>query len=111
MPRSSLRFEPTELKTFLTAIDGVLPERAFMILIGGGAATIGHGVQTATKDLDTLTEISKLEQAIRKARQETGLDIPIEPTPVADLPYEFESRLIRVLPGLRRLRSLCAGSS
>ncbi len=27
----------------------------------------------------------------------------MEPTPVADLPYEFESRLVRVLPMLRHL--------
>lgn len=39
-----------------------------MILIGGAAASIGYGVQTATKDLDTLTEVSKLDEAIRKAR-------------------------------------------
>lgn len=58
---------------------------------------------SGTKDLDTLTELTHLENAIAAARSATGLDVPIEPTPVADVPYEFESRLVRVLPALERL--------
>jgi hypothetical protein len=98
-----VRFAPVELERFLAAVDGALTDRTFVILIGGAAAALAYGVRTATKDLDTLTGISGLENAIRKARAETGLDVPIEPTPVADLPYEFESRLVRILPELRRL--------
>ena len=72
-------------------------------MIGGAAAALGYGVRSATKDLDTLTSTADLEDAIGRARAETGLDVPIEPTPVADLPYEFESRLVRVLPALEQL--------
>ena len=104
MPRSSLqRFAPDELTRFLVALDAALPERTFVILLGGGAAALGHGVRTATKDLDTLTDVSDFESAIRQARRATGLDIPMEQTTVADLPYEFESRLVRVMPHLERL--------
>ena len=97
------RFLPAELKAFLAAVDSALPDRVFVILLGGGAAALGYGVRSGTKDLDTLTEVSAIEAAIKRAREQTGLSIPIEPTPVADLPYEFESRLLRVLPELRRL--------
>jgi hypothetical protein len=97
------RFEPIELERFLTAVDAALPTRVFVILIGGGAAALGYGVRSATKDLDTLTELGRLTGAIRIARLRTGLDIPMEPTSVADLPYEFESRLVRILPALRQL--------
>lgn len=96
-------FAATELERFLDAVDGALSRRVFVILIGGGAAALGYGVRSGTKDLDTLTELTGLERAITVARAETGLDIPMETTPVADLPYEFESRLVRVLPRLRRL--------
>lgn len=74
-----------------------------MVMIGGGAAALGYGVRTATQDIDTLTNLDGLGEAIAAARKKTGLNIPIEPTPVADLPYEFESRLERVLPALRHL--------
>lgn len=100
MRPSFSRFGADELERFLTAIDRALTRRTFVILIGGGAAALGYGVRSATKDLDTLTSTADLEDAIRTARAETGLDIPIEATPVADLPYEFESRLVRVLPAL-----------
>jgi hypothetical protein len=100
------RFLPSELKTFLAAVDAALPDRVFMILLGGGAAALGYGVRSGTKDLDTLTEISEIEAAIQRAREQTGLSIPVEPTPVADLPDEFESRLVRVLPDFRHLELL-----
>jgi hypothetical protein len=97
------RFEVPELERFLLAIDGELSRRVFVIVIGGGAAALGYGVRIGTKDIDTLTELTGLKKAIVAARARTGLDIPIEPTPVADLPYEFESRLVKVLPNLRYL--------
>ncbi len=104
MTRSALpRFAPAELIRFLSAIDAALSRRVFVTLIGGGAAALGYGVVSGTKDLDTLTELTHLEEAIRAARRATGLDVPIEMTTVADLPYEFESRLLRVLPTLRQL--------
>jgi hypothetical protein len=104
VPRSGLpRFEPAEIAQFLRAIDAELVERTFVIIIGGGAAAIGYGVSSATKDIDTLTDIGQLRAAIATARKRIGVDIPIEATPVADIPYEFESRLVRVLPELQRL--------
>jgi hypothetical protein len=47
-----------------------------------------------------------LAAAAQKARAATGLDVPILKSGVADAPYEFESRLERVLPALRKLTVL-----
>ena len=74
------RFEPVELERFLEAVDAALSNPVFVILIGGGAAALGYGVRTATKDLDTLTDLSRLERAIEAARKATGLDVPMEPS-------------------------------
>jgi hypothetical protein len=63
------------------------------------------GVTRATDDIDAWTAIqTELAAAAEKARAATGLDVPLEKSGVADAPFDFESRLQRILPGLRRLR-------
>jgi hypothetical protein len=47
-----------------------------------------------------------LAAAAARARAVTGLNVPIQKSAVADAPYEFESRLDRVLPDLRKLTVL-----
>lgn len=44
-----------------------------------------------------------LSLAVQRARRTTGLDVPFVQSGVADGPYEFESRLERAMPHLRRL--------
>ena len=56
-------------------------------------------------DIDTITSVKDLEEAIRKAREETKLDIPLTMASVSEVPYEYESRLEEVpLPGIKRLK-------
>ena len=74
-------------------------------MIGGTAAALHYGVTRATHDIDTWTIVQDdLAAAAERARVSTGLDIPVTQSGVADAPFDFESRLERVLPHLDRLR-------
>ncbi len=96
-----------QLEEFLGAVDAALDRPVEIVVIGGSAAALNYGVAAATRDIDTWTEVEEaLAAAAEKARVNTGLDVPIQKSGVADAPVEFESRLERVLPGLRRLKVL-----
>jgi hypothetical protein len=74
-------------------------------VIGGTAAALGYGVERATHDIDTWTTVpATLAAAAHKARVVTGLEVPLQKSAVADAPFEFESRLERVLPSRPRLK-------
>lgn len=95
-----------QLERFLEAIDAALAGPV-EVVIGGTAAAIHYGVRRATSDIDTWTTVpADLAAAAERARAVTGLDVPIVKSGVADPPYEFESRLERVLPDLRKLTVL-----
>ena len=96
-----------QLERFLEAVDAALAEPVEVIVIGGTAAALHYGVTRATHDIDTWTNVrADLAAAAKKARTVTGLDVPLQKSGVADAPFDFESRLDRVLPKLRRLRVL-----
>jgi Nucleotidyltransferase of unknown function (DUF6036) len=98
------KFNATELRRFLAAIDRHLDAPARMIIIGGSAAALAYGVELVTKDIDTFeTNLAPLERAIEKARAETALNIPIEDVGIADAPYEYQSRTHREMTELRKL--------
>jgi hypothetical protein len=98
------RFGPAELESFLTAVDAHLAEPAEIILIGGGAAAVGFGVDVGTQDLDTFNNTTAaLDAAVAAAQQDTGLMIPVGKAGVADAPYHCEERLKRVMSQLGRL--------
>jgi Nucleotidyltransferase of unknown function (DUF6036) len=93
-----------QLERFLKAVDAALAHPVRVVVIGGTAAALHYGVRRATHDIDTWTTVeADLAAAAEKARAATGLDVPIQKSGVADAPYEFESRLERVLPDLRKL--------
>ena len=95
------------MERFLRAVDASLKEPVTVLVIGGTAATLRYGATRATQDIDTLTAVSEaLAVAASKARAKTGLDIPINRVTIADEPEDYESRLERVLPRLKRLRIL-----
>ncbi|MGH9893704.1 MAG: DUF6036 family nucleotidyltransferase [bacterium] len=74
------------------------------MVIGGSAAALRYGVTRATHDIDTWDAIrADLAAAVEEAQHTTGLPVPMATSRVADPPYEFESRLERVLPSLPRL--------
>jgi hypothetical protein len=101
------RFIKDELERFLGAVDQALVQPVEVIVIGGTAAALHYGVTRATHDIDTWTIVQgDLAAAAERARVATGLDIPVTHSGVADAPFDFESRLERVLPHLDRLRVL-----
>lgn len=88
-----IRFTKEDIERLLVAIDKYLEEPAEMILIGGTAAVLAYKGGGRTQDIDTYNRIDCLEKAYRKAKVETGIDIPLSQSSVADGPYNFESRL------------------
>ena len=98
------KWTPDEVTRFLEAIDGNLDGPFRLIIIGGSALAIGYSVDVATKDIDALdSAVIRIEAAAELARRETGLAIPLGPTGVWEMPYNFEDRLQRVLPHLTKL--------
>ncbi len=93
-----------ELEQFLRAVDAALERRVEVILIGGAAAALHYGATRPTRDIDTWNTIHEdLAHAATRARSSTRLDVPVQKSGVADAPYEFESRLERVLSDLAQL--------
>jgi hypothetical protein len=101
------RYGAAQMRTFLEAVDRHLRAPARMCVIGGTAAALGYGVETFTNDVDTfesLADHERLQGAARLASAETGLAIPIAPSGIADLPYDYGDRVRRVMEHLRNLR-------
>lgn len=101
---SDLRYySPEELSEFLIAIDERLSSREKLLVIGGGAIALGYGVGL-TQDIDTFYSVSPaIERAAERARKDLGFRVPLRRSPVSDVPYESEDRLIRVVPETRKL--------
>jgi hypothetical protein len=96
-----------EIERFLRAVDKALKRPATIIVIGGGAAALRYRIDDPTTDIDTFNVLgADLRRAIEAAREATGLPMPFAQSGVADGPYDFEDRLLRVLPSLRRLTVL-----
>jgi hypothetical protein len=106
MPHETLRrFDARELRRFLRAVDAELDGPVRVVLVGGSALALGYAVGTGTVDVDTWeTDLRRIGAAAARARAATGLDIPIDSAAVGDMPYEYESRLKRVLLGLHKLK-------
>ena len=100
------RYSARQLATFLRALDEELESPLDVVLIGGAAAALAYQATRTTLDIDTWNSpFDDLSQAIHRAREQTGLTVPIEHAGVADAPYDFEERLQSVeLPGVTRLR-------
>lgn len=93
-----------ELRVFLQAVDRHLAGRVRVEIIGGCAAALAHGAKSTTIDLDTFNAVSKeLLDAVARATEETGFDIPVSQSTVACVPYNYEDRLERQLPELEHL--------
>jgi len=98
-------YTPRELRRFLAAVDRALKRPAEVVVIGGAAAALEYGVVSGTRDIDTWTRVHEdLAAAAERARQTTCLAVPFSRSRVADGPCDFELRLERTLPRLRRLK-------
>jgi hypothetical protein len=97
-------YTPRELRRFLAAVDRAIEHPVEVVVIGGAAAALEYGVTSGTRGIDTWTRVREdLAVAARRARQAAGLPVPLAQSAVADGPHDFESRLERSLPRLRRL--------
>ena len=86
-------FNTGELRAFFIALDRRLAAEERLVLVGGSAAMLGHGVFSVTQDVDTFHAPSPaLCTAAAAVSVDTGLEIPIQPTAVADVPWHYEDR-------------------
>lgn len=93
-----------EIRAFLRAVDRHLTKRVRVEIIGGGAAALAHGASSTTTDLDTFNAVdNELLEAVARANEESGFQIPVSQATVADVPYDYEDRLERQLPDLTYL--------
>jgi hypothetical protein len=98
------RFVRDEIRAFLKAVDKHAPQGITLVIIGGAAATLSFGAEGGTIDIDTATNVGALDTACEAAKKETGLAIPFGRASYFDAPYEYKSRLQRVV--LRDIRKL-----
>ena len=98
------KFRRDELTRFLESVDAHLSKPKHVILIGGAAASLAYGIPRVTTDIDTINDITDLEEALRLARSDTGLDVPFQSVGIYDAPYHYEDRLTPVDLGLKKLR-------
>lgn len=98
------KFHRDELKRFLESVDEHLARQCRIILIGGAAASLAYGISRVTADIDTTTDLADLEEPLRLARLDTGIDVPFQCVGVYDAPYHYEDRLMTVDLGLEKLQ-------
>lgn len=85
-------------------MDRNLERTATATVIGGAAAAVAWDAPTTTADIDVFGRMpTALAAAARQARRQTGLAISVAEAAVADLPWDYESRL-RPGRGLRLRR-------
>lgn len=99
-------FSSKELRAFLVAVDRHLTETTTIKILGGSALLLAYDIERTTQDIDVFeTQLAKLKPAIKKAVEDTGLDILVSPRggAVGDWPYNSDDRLVRVMRHLRRL--------
>jgi hypothetical protein len=102
--RASRAFLADDLRTFLRAVDRHLTRSVRIEIIGGSAASLAHGATSTTVDVDTFTPTTvDLDTAVDRAVAETGLEITLVHSTVAEVPLRYDERLVRQLPELSSL--------
>lgn len=98
-------FGGPEFIKFLRALDKNLDHPFRLDLIGEAVAVLSFSVDSGTADLDTVTNIEPIIQAIEKAQDDSGLKIPLQSVGIYDAPYEYEKRSRRLrISGLKKLQ-------
>jgi hypothetical protein len=85
---------------FLAEIDEILAEPVALEIIGGAAALLAYGARSATKDIDSFAGI---DERIRQAAAQAAHKIPLDQAAVADPPYNYEDRRLRLNMPLHNL--------
>ncbi len=72
------RFGPDSVAHFLRAIDRHLHEPTSVVIIGGSAIGLAYEPRHISPDIDLLRTSHAFRAACAQAKQETGLDIPVQ---------------------------------
>ncbi len=102
------KYRSDDLLRFLEAVDRRLHEPFRFVVIGGSAALLGYGIDRVTRDIDTVDgTFKRFSHVFEAARQETGLQIPIDHAAVFDAPHDYEDRLLALsIPELKNIQIL-----
>ena len=91
------KFDKAQLVAFIRALDRHIAARVRVVIVGGAAATVGYDSAIKTTDIGVFRVLEGSPAALAKAaglaRQETGLGVSVAAATVADLPYNYETRL------------------
>jgi hypothetical protein len=99
------RFDRQHFERFLLALDRHLAGPFRLDIIGEAVAVLSFNAESGTEDIDAVSNVEPIENALKAARDETGLDIPLTTVAIYDAPYHYERRLKRVrIPGLTKLQ-------
>ncbi|MBK9069398.1 MAG: hypothetical protein IPL79_00080 [Myxococcales bacterium] len=100
------RFGYDELQRFLRQLDAALTAEAKVVLIGGASAALAYHVTAVTRDVDAYGTLpAAVRRAIDRVNAAREVPIPVSSTPIAEVPYNYEARLVQILPSeLIRLR-------
>lgn len=102
---------PEPWHSFLTALDGCVPEETQMHCLGGFVVTQLYGFERRTADLDVLSIApfdhihQLLEQAGKRSQLHKKYGVYLDYVTVASCPYNYDERLTEMFPGTyKRLR-------
>lgn len=93
--------------SFLRALDGALDNAVELHCIGGFVIAMHFGLSRATSDIDILAAVphEQLAKLQRLGGQGSELHrrfkVYLQPVTVASYPEDYESRLVRMWPGLK----------
>lgn len=90
---SRSKFKASEVRQFLSALDRRLTAPFHVVAIGSTAAMFAFGLESDTRDFDTIGYVDSVLEDWAETALQTGLDIPLDKVSVHEPPSEFESRL------------------
>lgn len=93
----SKKFSAEDLREFLESVDKFLHRKHKLVLMGGSALSLGFYGSYLTNDIDAMGKVpSDLERACERARQETGLEVPVSRCKIQYIPDGATRRLVNV---------------
>lgn len=96
--KSFVRYGHEDLRAFLREVDMELSSEQRVLIIGGASMALAYQGKRATSDVDTFGNLSPdLSRAIAQANSKRSVPIPFSSANTADVPYEYESRVVRVM--------------
>lgn len=99
------RLPSADLAAFLQLVDAELRSKGRILVIGGAAIALAYGgARFLTSDIDVASSIGEdLREAVDAATQKSKRPVPMRFTEIVIAPYDFESRVVRILGDLGKL--------